>query len=248
MIDDRTVANEVRFARAQDEYFGSEHKRYNIGTLSEGTLHMMLKYFVCPDMAYHEVPVEGYIADVLEGNVITEIQTRDFRHLGEKLDAFLPSYKVNIVYPVAYVKRICKIDKNTGEISKPRRSPRKGRATDILPELFYIRRHLSNPNLRIYICFLEITEYKYDNPKRRGRTVRYDRVPTAYVSHMAVGGGEYSKLLPSELPEEFTVKDLAKLSGLCGMNLSSAIKTLCECGAVTKTGSRDRAYVYKIND
>ncbi len=248
MIDDVTLANEVRFARAQDVYFGDEHKRYNIGTLCEGTLHMVLKYFVCPDMAYHEVPVGGYIADVLEGDVITEIQTRDFRHLKDKLTAFLPEYKVHVVYPVAYIKRICKIDKNSGEISKPRKSPKKGRVSDILPELFYIKEHLLHPNLRIFICFLEITEYRCDNPKRRGRTVRYDRVPTSYVSHMSVRHGEYSKLLPSELSEEFTAKDFARHSGLCGMNLSSAIKTLCECGAITRIGKKGRAYVYKIND
>ena len=248
MTKDETAVNEVRFARALDEYLGNEHKRYNIGTLCEGTLHMVLKYFICPDMAYHEVPVDGYIADVLQGDVITEIQTRDFRNLRDKLEAFLPLYKVNVVYPIAYVKRICKIDKNNGEISKPRKSPKKGRATDILPELFYIKEHLENPNLSVQLCFLEITEYKYDNPKRRGRTVRYDRVPTAYVSQMSVGNGEYSKLLPPELPEEFTAKDFARHSGLCGMNLSSAIKTLCECGAIIRTGKNGRAYVYKIND
>jgi hypothetical protein len=121
MTKDETAVNEVRFARALDEYLGNEHKRYNIGTLCEGTLHMVLKYFICPDMAYHEVPVGGYIADVLQGDVITEIQTRGFRNLRDKLEAFLPLYKVNVVYPIAYVKRICKIDKNSGEISKPRK-------------------------------------------------------------------------------------------------------------------------------
>lgn len=247
MMDDRTTANEVRFLKAQDEYFGGEHKRYNIGTLSEGTLHMMLKYFVCPDMAYHEVPVCGYIADILEGDTVTEIQTRDFRNLDKKLEAFLPSYKVDVIFPVAYVKRICKIDKKTGEISKPRKSPKKGRAQEILPELFYIRKHLSHPNLRIYICFFEITEYRHDNPKRRGRTVRYDRVPTSYVSHMSVGAGEYSKLLPSELPEEFTRAEFSKHSDLYGINLSSAINVLCECGAITKAEKRGRTYIYKIN-
>lgn len=248
MIDDRTVANEVRFARASDEYFKGEHKRYNIGTLSEGTLHMVMKYFACPDMNYHEVPVLGYIADILEGDVITEIQTRDFRNLDKKLEAFLPSYKVDVIFPVAYVKRICRIEKETGDVSKARRSPKKGRVQEILPELFYIKRHLSHPNLRIYICLLEITEFRCDNPKRRGRTVRYDRVPTAYVSHMAVGTGEYSKLLPPELPEEFTAAEFSKLCGLCGVRLSVSIKTLCDIGVIEKTGKRGRAYIYKITD
>ncbi len=241
-----TFFNEFRFEKAKDEYFKGEHKRYNIGTLSEGSLHMILKYFVCPDMKYHEVPLCGYIADIFKDGRVTEIQTRAFGNLEKKLEAFLPEHKVDIVYPVAYVKRISKIDKETGDVSKPRRSPKKGRIQEILPELFYIRKKLNDPNLKIHICMLEITEYRYDNPKRKGRTVRYDRVPTSFVSAMSLGCGEYSKLIPPDLGEEFTAKEFAKASGLCGMRLSAALKTLCECGAVSVKGKKGRAYIYGI--
>lgn len=247
MTDD-AVFNELRFEKAKDEYLNSEHKRYNIGTYSEGTLHMILKYFMCPDMKYHEVPLCGYIADIFNDGEVTEIQTGAFGNLVKKLDAYLPEYKVNVVYPVAYVKRICKIDKQTGDVSKPRKSPKKGRIQEILPELFYIRDKLGYDNLTVYVCMLEITEYRYDNPKRKGRTIRYDRVPTSFVSLMTLNVGDYSKLVPAELGDEFTSKEFAKASGLCGMRLSAALKTLCACGAISIKGKKGRAYIYGIDD
>lgn len=234
------------FERAIEKVTASEHERYNIGTYSEGTLHAMMKYAAEPDKAYHEFPVCGYIADIFKDGEITEIQTRDFRRLNEKLCAFLPSYKVNVVYPIACVKYISVLDGETGEMSKGRRSPKKEKAYSILPELYFIRDHLQHPDLNVHLCFFELTEYRMVNPKRKTRLMRFDRVPQRLISTLTVKNGDYSLLLPCDLPCEFTASEFSKKTGIRGVRLSGAIKALQAAEVIRPCGKRQRATVYEI--
>ena len=77
-----------------------------IGSLSEGSLHHLLKFYFEPDADRHEVGVGRYFADILNEDGIIEIQTRALYRLSPKLDAFLPLYPVTVVYPVAAVKQV----------------------------------------------------------------------------------------------------------------------------------------------
>ena len=61
-----------------------------IGSLSEGSLHHLLKFYFEPDADRHEVGVGRYFADILNEDGIIEIQTRALYRLSPKLDAFLP--------------------------------------------------------------------------------------------------------------------------------------------------------------
>ena len=78
-----------------------EHERFNIGTYKEKKLHIILKKYFEPDERYHEIPTNGYIADIRKDNNIIEIETSGFSGLKPKLDAYLPTFHVTLVYPVA---------------------------------------------------------------------------------------------------------------------------------------------------
>lgn len=106
---------------------GADHRqnreRNGIGTLSEKTVHAVLKHYYAPDESQHEIPVEGCVADIFNGKEIIEIQTRSFDRMRPKLERFLPLYPVTIVYPIPYCKHVYWIDEETGEISGGRKSP-----------------------------------------------------------------------------------------------------------------------------
>ena len=53
-----------RFADAIRSIEIAEKDRGGIGTYNEKTLHAVLKNFFEPDSAYHEIPVNNYIADI----------------------------------------------------------------------------------------------------------------------------------------------------------------------------------------
>ena len=118
--------DKVTINQAVAKILSREHEIHGIGTLGEKTLHAVVKLYIEPDEDYHEVPLEGYVADIFREGKIFEIQTANFNVLRNKLKAFLPLYKVTIVYPVAASKWIRWMDKETGEITNRRKSPISG--------------------------------------------------------------------------------------------------------------------------
>ena len=108
--------NQASFERAREKIIGKNRLRQGIGTLSEKTLHAVLKNYYAPDEDMHEIPIENYVADIFTGTEIIEVQTRAMNRMRKKLDAFLPLYPVTIVYPIPREKWLYWIDDKTGEV------------------------------------------------------------------------------------------------------------------------------------
>ena len=78
------------FDHTKNKIVGSQRMRQGIGTLSEKTVHAVMKNYYAPDTDMHEIPIENFVADIFTGQEIIEIQTRAFYKMRRKLDAFLP--------------------------------------------------------------------------------------------------------------------------------------------------------------
>ena len=94
-----------RFILAREKVLSGEMGKNGIGTLGEKTLHAVIKNYLEPREELQEVRVNGYVADICRENQIWEVQTRNFNTLRRKLEAFLPEYKVTVVYPIAATDR-----------------------------------------------------------------------------------------------------------------------------------------------
>ena len=57
--------DEIRFKKIIDEY--QKNQSNKIGTLSERTLHAVLKKYLCENEEYHEVKVGSFYADTYDG-------------------------------------------------------------------------------------------------------------------------------------------------------------------------------------
>ena len=86
------------------------------------------------------------------------------------------------------------------------------------------------------------------NPKRKSRMMRFDRVPNALTGVIKLKNGDYGKLLPCTLKEQFTAKEFSTETRMAGMRASRAIKALLSAGAIEQIGKSGRAYVYRINE
>ena len=74
----------------------------------------MLKVYFEPRPACREQPLAGYVADILNEEGVTEVQTRNYGALRKKLAAFLP------LMPVRVVCQLCIRDSPaTMEVSRP---------------------------------------------------------------------------------------------------------------------------------
>ncbi len=238
-----------KFGKACEKIMTSQHRREGIGTLGEKTLHAILKYFFEEDENYHEIKVGNFYADILNQAGITEIQTRQWNKLREKLKAFLPEHKVTLVYPVAYTKWLLWINEETGEISNKRLSPKKGSAYDIFIELYRIKNFLNDKNLRLSIVLLDIEEYRLLNGwSRDGKkgSWRHDRIPKGLRNVININTKEdYSILIPDTLPESFTSKDFAKASGLRLSNAQTALNILYYVNAIERVGKKGNMFIYQ---
>ena len=244
MIDEKT------FNEACAKVIGISRDRVGIGTQSEKTLHLVLKNCFEPDESKHEVKIKRFIADIKNDYGITEIQTRAFNAMRKKLAFFLTLGNVRIVYPVPYEKNVIWIDPETGETSKPHKSPKKGSGFDIFAELYKIKPFLLDPRLSFSIVFLDMNEYKllngWSRDKKRGST-RHERIPTRYRGVLEIDSpDDYVKLIPEGLPAEFGSKDLAKSAHRTVYRARTALNVLAYVGAVELIGKNKRANVYEI--
>lgn len=230
-----------------------EESRNTIGTLSEKNLHAVLKQYFEPRIENQEIKIGKYVADIVSENKIIEIQTRAFNLLRNKLDAFLSLEEISevtVVYPIAKTKWLCWIDKDTGEVSKKRKSPKIGKIYDAFFELYKIKQQLINPKLSFCFVLLDITEYRYlngwDINKKRGSS-RCDRVPNDIIDIINICNiKDYIQFLPSDLPSRFTTKDYAKNTKLNLKSSQTALNVLNYIGVVKRVGKLSNMHLYEI--
>ncbi len=238
--------NALAMAKTNAAFEGS------IGTLGEKTLHSVLKYYLEPCDDFHEVAVGRYVADIMRDGCITEIQTRGFNLLRGKLRAFLCEHPVTVVHPIAATREYYVIDSESGEISRKKKSPKKGNVYDAFPELYKIKMLLDSDDLYFHFILLDVTEYRCTAAKsRRNRKgiARVDRIPVSVAEEVFIDGkADFKKLIPAGLPSPFTSKDFAKAIKRTRAHAQTALNVLSAVGAVERIGKDKNAYLYKITD
>ena len=235
--------NALALAKKNSDFDGS------IGTLSEKTLHSVLKYYLEPCDDFHEVAIGGYVADIMRDGCITEIQTKSFDRLRSKLSVFLTEHPVTVVFPIAAQKTVLLTDSESGEVSAPRKSPKHGNVYDFFKELYRIKMLLPCDNLYFHIVLLDITEYRRTVKKcyknRKGyETV--ERIPNAIIDEIYIDGmSDFKKLIPPSLPSPFTSRDFAKAAKRQRGLAQTALNVLEHIGAVKRVGKDKNAYLYE---
>ncbi len=157
------MPNREAFENAKKKIIGIDRQRLGIGTLSEKTVHAILKNYYQPDEDKQEIPIENYVADIYAEGEIIEIQTRQFDKMRGKLQTFLPLYPVTVVYPIPRQKWVIWIDEESGELSRKRKSPAKGNPYMVFPELYKIKMFLKDPHFHLRLAMLDMEEYKLLN-------------------------------------------------------------------------------------
>lgn len=240
------------FMASKEKIIGKVHNNKGIGTLSEKTVHAVLKNYYEPDEDNHEVALEGYVADIYNEGGIIEIQTRGFDKLRNKLAVFLNLYPVTVVYPIPAEKWMYWIDEKTGEVSKKRKSPKKGSPYDAFIELYKIKNYLNNPNLKLRLVLVDMEEYRllngWNHSRKRGST-RFDRVPLAIRQEVLIEQPEdYMQFIPYELEGEFTSKEFSEAAKVSADMARLALQILHCMGTVHRVGKQGNSFLYRIND
>ena len=184
-----------------------------IGTLNEGNLHLCLKhaYAGFSDDSLLEHPVNGFVADVVCGDEIYEIQTSGFGKLREKLVSYIKDYRVVVVYPITVRKYIVKHfadGRSTG-----RKSPVSENLFDLFSELAYIPTLLQDDRIEIEAVFVDVEEHRTADRRRgwrrHGWVIQERRLLAINDRRRIKSMATMFDLVAPLLPMEFTTKDLA---------------------------------------
>ena len=233
-----------------------------IGTLSEKQMHAAIKLFICPDESKHEIKIQDsalyiqkedekkrkFVADVLDGSTIYEIQTGSFAPLKEKIKWILDNtaYNIVLIHPMPERLYVSYIEED-GKISPRKKSNRPRKLKHIVSELYHIKEFINNPRFTLIALMIEADQYRRGvTTKKRVRTKKYETIPSSLIcAHIFERGEDYKIFLPESLGGEFTVKQFSKESGILGIDAYSAVKLLCELGHICECGKIGRAKSYK---
>lgn len=245
--------NQEAFEQAKLKVLLQQHEPHGFGTLQEKTVHAVMKLYYEPDMDYHEVPIEGYIADIYTGSRIIEIQNGNFNRLRDKLKVFLPLYPVMVVFPIPHFRWLIYMDEESGELSAKRKSPITGSIYSAFPELYKIKDSLMHPNLSFAFPLVDMDEYrllpKSGNGRKRGgkRGNRYDRMPLSIYDEIHIERPEdFVQIIPYELEEPFTVKEFAKAAHIHRDLAQVTLHVLYYMKLLHRPGKRGREYLYEV--
>ena len=120
-----------------------------INTFNEKALHADLKaWYARPDDLI-ETPVDGFIIDIVRGDLLIEIQTRNFSAIKRKLNQLTANHPVRLVYPIACEKWIVKLPKDGKSPKSRRKSPKRGALVDLFAELVSFPDLLASPNFSL---------------------------------------------------------------------------------------------------
>lgn len=239
------------FEQAKLKVLLKQNDPHGFGTLQEKTVHAVMKLYYEPNEDYHEVPIEGYIADIYTGERIIEIQNGNFNRLRGKLQAFLPSYQVTVVLPIPHSKWLIWIDEESGALSKRNKSPVTGSVYSAFPELYKIKSFLTHENLSFAFPLIDMDEYRllngWSKDKKRG-SHRYDRTPVALYDEIYFERKEdFIQVIPYELEEPFTAKEFAKAAKIRSELAQVALHVLYHMQLVERCGKRGREYLYEVS-
>jgi hypothetical protein len=219
-----------------------------IGTLNEGALHAQLKDWYRRRGDRIEQLVDGFVVDIVRGNLLVEIQTGSFAPLRRKLDLLTQRHRVRLVAPLPLVRRIIRLS-DEGEVLSARRSPRQGRAEDIFNLLVSIPSLLCRPRFELELVLThqeELRVYRQGRAFRRHGWVVVGRRLVSVERCLRIASPcDAAKLLPPDLPELFDTAELAKAATVERRLAQQMTYCLRAMGVLETAGKRGNAVVHR---
>jgi hypothetical protein len=226
---------------------GAEPERMSgIGLLNEKPLHASLKQWYAQPGDRFEVPVDGFVIDIVRDDVLLEIQTRHFGAIKSKLATLVCSHRVRLIYPIAREKWIVQSPADGGGFPTRRKSPKQGRVEDLFRELVGIPRLLSHENFSLEVLLTREEETRRFDRRRwrsRGWVTEERRLLDVVDRRVFEGPASWLALLPART-EPFTSRELADAIGVRRDLAQKMIYSLREAGFVQAVGKQGRAPLY----
>ena len=222
----------------------------HIGTLNEKPLHASLKAWVAEPGDQFEVRIGRFVADIVRGSQLIEIQTGSTSPLKRKLNALLKHHAVHLVIPIARQKTIITID-DEGQVVSSRKSPKRGELLDVFHQLVSIRELLGDANFSVEALLIHVEEVRRPRTTRKRRWKEWEvheRRLIEVFDHVTFHHpGDFLAAIPADLEEPFTTADLARATGRPRRVSQQIAYCLREMGALTVIDRKKSGVLYMRN-
>lgn len=219
-----------------------------IGQLNEKSLHAALKAACARPGDRFEVPVDGYVIDIVRGDLLVEIQTGNFSAIKTKLANLLHDHRLRLVYPIAKQKYIVKPDAGKKAGFTRRKSPKRGRLEHLFTELVRIPHLLGHPNFSLEVLLIreeEVRRYAGGRHWRKRGWVTEERRLLEIVDKKRYDTPAHlDAFLPNTLSDRFTTKNLAEELGIALRLAQCMAYCLRHLQVIAPIGKERNALVY----
>jgi hypothetical protein len=223
----------------------------DIGILNEKPLHAALKEWYARPGDRFEVSVDGFVVDIVRGDLLIEVQTGSFAAIKRKLHALAINHVLRLVYPIAREKWILRMPANGKDIPlSRRRSPKRGAMEQVFKELVSFPKLMANPNFSIEVLLVQEEEVRgYDGKRawrRRGWITKERRLLEVVDRKVFEEPEDLLIFIPLGLAEPWTTEDIAKAIGQPRWLVQKMVYCLRESGVIRSVGKKRNAILYAI--
>lgn len=216
-----------------------------INTLNETSLHAALKRWYAQAGDRIEAPVDGFIVDIVRGDLLVEIQTGNFSSIRRKLTALLEDHPVRLVYPVEQEKWIIKVPRAGRGKNQRRKSPKRGALEHVFQELVSIPQLLKHARFSIEVLLIRSEEERrFDGRRRKGWVTQERRLVEVVDQRLFRTPKDLSALLPKGLPAPFSTADLARAMEKSRWLAQKMCYCLRHMDEIRQVGKRGNATLY----
>jgi hypothetical protein len=218
----------------------------HITVLNEKPLHADLKAWYARPGDRQEVMVDGYFVDIVRGELLVEIQTRNFSSIRRKLRTLSGEHHVRLVHPIAHEKWIVR-EAPDGSVLGRRKSPKRGLVEEVFHELVSVPDLVTCPGFSLEVLLTREEESRRQGRRRwrgQGWVTRERRLIEVIGSSLIRGTEDLAALLPSGLAEPFTTAGLAAALGRPRQLAQRMAYCLRAVGVIGQVGKRGNAVLY----
>ena len=218
-----------------------------IGQLAERSLHATLKEYLAQPGDRFEVKLGRYVIDIVRDDLLIEIQTRHLYALRPKLLRLLEEHEVRLVHPLPAERWIVREGRD-GHVTR-RKSPKRAAACDIFSELVRVPDLAAHPNLTLEVLLIREEQHWRDDGQGSWRRGHWSLVDTRLLdvveSLVFAAPDDYLALLPAELDNPFTNKQLAAAMETKVYITQKMTYTLSRMGLIEQCGKQGRSSLYR---
>ncbi len=192
--------------------------------------------------------MDGFIVDLVRGNLLVEIQSRNFSVIKRKLKTLAACHYVRLIYPIAQEKWIVKVSEDAGHYLGRRKSPKRGSVIQVFEELVSFPELLSNSNFSIDVIFIQEEELRRHERgrawRRNGWVTHERRLIRVLDRRLFETPADFGALIPSDLSDAFTTLELAEALATAKSMAQKMAYCLRKMGAIESVGKSGNAVSY----